>query len=81
MIVAGEGGVRRWRPGGALETIMGGPGSYAVFDASLDSRTLVILEGTFHLGSSTLSDARITLLDTETGGRRTITAHGRTSCA
>ena len=77
VIVAGEGGVRRWRPGGALETIMGGPGSYAVFDASLDSRTLVVLEGTFHLGSSTLSDARITVLDTETGGRRTITTHGK----
>ena len=60
VIVAGEGGVRRWRPGGAIETIMGGPGSYAVFDASLDSRTLVVLEGAFHLGSSTLSDARIT---------------------
>jgi WD40 repeat protein len=56
---------------------MGGPGSYAVFDASLDSRTLVVLEGAFHLGSSTLSDARITVLDTEAGGRRTITTHGK----
>jgi WD40 repeat protein len=76
VIAAGEGGVRRWRPGGALETILGGPGTYAVIDASRDSRTLVVLEGTHHLGSSTLSDARITVLDTLSGRRRVIPTHG-----
>ncbi len=78
VLAAGEGGVRRWRPGRPLERILGGPGSYAVFDASRDGRTLAVLEGRFHLGSSTLSEARITLLDLATGARRPITTHGNT---
>lgn len=78
VLAAGEGGVRRWRPGRPLERILGGPGVYAVFDGSRDGRTLAVLEGRFHLGPSTLSEARITLLDLATGARRSIATHGNT---
>ena len=78
VLAGGDGGIRRWRPGAALEAIVAAPGASVVFDASVDGRTLVVVQGRWNLGSATFTDAEVFVLDVVTGARRRIATHGQT---